>query len=208
VERLGGLPLALATAGAFLQQSTFSFERYLLEYEKRWNIDPRRPLQLQEYQDRTLYTTWDLSYTRLESNDPDAGRLLRLLAYFDNQNLWYELFYAGISGDPPAWLHEVVADDVNFDGAMGTLTKHCFLEVQTATKSWTMHTCVHDWTLASLNKVIDGREYWYAFDCIAASINDDDWHSLRLRNYARVAAHATRLVHNRFLRDDIIYDSI
>ena len=95
MARLGGLPLALATAGAYLHTSNFTFERYLQKYEERWNIDPRRPLQLQEYQDRTLYTTWDLSYTRLESEDPDAAKLLKLLAYFDNQSIWYELLHAG-----------------------------------------------------------------------------------------------------------------
>lgn len=34
--------------------------------------------------------------------------------------------------------------------------------------------CVHDWTLAVLNKDIDSQQYWYAFDCVAASINKDD----------------------------------
>ncbi|KAK5399989.1 hypothetical protein LTR06_011355 [Exophiala xenobiotica] len=87
-KRLAGLPLALATAGAYLHQSSFTFKRYLQEYEQRWNIDPRRPLQLQEYRDRTLFTTWDLSYTRLESEDVDAAKLLRLLAYFDHQRIW------------------------------------------------------------------------------------------------------------------------
>lgn len=57
VERLDDFPLALATAGAYLSQSTFTFERYLQEYERRGNIDPRRPLQLEEYQHRTLHTT-------------------------------------------------------------------------------------------------------------------------------------------------------
>jgi hypothetical protein len=33
---------------------------------------------------------------------------------------------------------------------------------------------VHDWTLAALNKDIDARDYWYAFDCISASVNDND----------------------------------
>jgi hypothetical protein len=39
-ERLGGLPLALATAGAYLHKSTLSFDEYLQEYEKRWDLNP------------------------------------------------------------------------------------------------------------------------------------------------------------------------
>ena len=90
-ERLAGLPLALATAGTYLQRNTVSFERYLQEYERLWNIDPHRPAKLHEYSERTLYTTWDLSYARLEAEDSYAAQLLKLLAYFGNQSLWYEL---------------------------------------------------------------------------------------------------------------------
>jgi hypothetical protein len=122
-----------------------------------------------------------------------------LLAYFDNQSLWYKLFYAGVADDLPEWLHKVIADDINFAGVMRILTDYCFVEVRKATKqqateSWSMYNCVHDWTLAALNKVIDARQYWYTFDCIAASINEDDWDSLGHLSYARLAAHATRLV--------------
>lgn len=135
-ERPGGLPLALATAGAYLRKSTFTFERYLQEYEKRWNIDPRRPLKLQEYQDRTLYTTWDLSYTRLKQDDPNAAKLLQSLAYFDNQSIWYELLHAGFANNSPMWLQESIDDLVDFESVMGTLVDYCFVEVQTAAQSW------------------------------------------------------------------------
>ena len=198
----------MATAGAYLHTSNFTFERYLQKYEERWDIDPRRPLQLQEYQDRTLYTTWDLSYTRLESEDPHAAKLLKLLAYFDNQSIWYELLHAGAADDSPEWLHEVIADDINFAGVMRTLTDYCFIEVQKSTKSWSMHNCVHDWTLAALNKGIDAQQYWYAFDCIASSINKDDLDSLEHLSYAHLAAHATRLVQDRFRRNDLLDDII
>ena len=142
--RLAGLPLALAAAGAYLCQSSFTFQRYLQEHEERWDIDPSHPLQLREYQNRTLYTTWDLSYSRLESIDPDAAKLLKLLVYFDNKSIWYELLSAGLANDSPQWLRKVIADDITFEGVMRVLTSYCFVEVQTTTKSWSMHTCVHD----------------------------------------------------------------
>lgn len=84
MERLADLPLALATAGAYLLKTTATFRQYLEVYERRFNVNPRRPTQLQEYPDRTLYTTWNLTYSRLEQEDELAARTLRLLAYFDN----------------------------------------------------------------------------------------------------------------------------
>ncbi|KAJ5823330.1 hypothetical protein N7447_005670 [Penicillium robsamsonii] len=205
-ERLAGLPLALATAGTYLQRSTFTFERYLQEYEKRWNISPRQPLQLQEYQERTLYTTWDLSYSRLEKGDPDAAKLLKLLAYFGNQRLWYELFRAGLTDRSPEWLREVVTDDVDFNDVMGVLVGYYFLDVHQTSDSWSMHNCVHDWTLAALNKEIDATYYWYAFDCISAPINDKDMNDFAKLSYSPLAAHATRLVQQRLCQNDDIYN--
>ncbi|CAG8907052.1 unnamed protein product, partial [Penicillium egyptiacum] len=205
-ERLAGLPLALATAGTYLQRSTLTFERYLQEYKRRWNIDPRRPTKLQEYRERTLYTTWDLSYARLEIDDSDAAELLKLLAYFGNQSLWYELFRGGLSKESPEWLRKLVADDVSFQGVMGILTEYYFLEVHLASETWSMHNCVHDWTLAALNKNVDIGHYWYAFDCVEATISGVDTDSLGHITFARSASHATRLVQQRFLDNDVIYD--
>ncbi|OQD96542.1 hypothetical protein PENSOL_c015G00659 [Penicillium solitum] len=203
-ERLAGLPLALATAGTYLQRNTVSFERYLQEYERLWNIDPHRPAKLHEYSERTLYTTWDLSYARLEAEDSYAAQLLKLLAYFGNQSLWYELFYDGLTDQSPHWLRGLVAY-MSFQGAMGKLTEYYFLEVHVESGTWSMHNCVHDWTLAVLNKNVDIEYYWYAFDCVDATINKVDTDSFGYVTFARSASHAIQLGHQRFLENNMTY---
>ena len=96
-----------------------------------------------------------------------------------------------------------MVDEISFDGVMRTLKDYCFVDVQPATKLWNMHACVHDWTLAGLNKDIDTRLYWYAFDCVSTFIHEQDWKSFNHLSYARVCAHATRLVHHRFRCDNL-----
>jgi tetratricopeptide (TPR) repeat protein len=184
--------LALATAGTYLRRSTFSFERYLQEYEHSWNFDRRWPARLPEYEP-TLYTTWKVSYDRLKSEDDKAAQLLGLLAYFSSRRLWYKLFQAGLSDDLPRWLYEIVSDDVVFESAMGTLTDYCFLEVQASTESWSMHTCVHDWTLTTLNQETDKTQYDYAFDCVGILAEREGWDSLANVSLSDLAAHAVRL---------------
>ena len=103
VQRLDGHPLALATAGAFLKNSQLSFAHYLQLYESKWNVTGHRARPLREYRDRTLYTTWNISFTRVEQEDPEAAQLLKLLAYFDNQNVWFELLRAGSGDSTPSW---------------------------------------------------------------------------------------------------------
>ncbi|BAE64783.1 unnamed protein product [Aspergillus oryzae RIB40] len=201
-ERLAGLPLALATAGAYLRKSPFTFQRYLQEYENRWNIDPRRPVKLQEYQERTLYTTWEISYNRLMKDDTEAAAMLRILAYFDNQSLWYELFRAGLKDGCP--LYEVINNDISFNGAMTVLAEYSFLEFHPGLKEWSMHKCVHDWVSASLRKAVGRQGYWYAFGCVSGSIEVSDEESLAYPLYSRYVPHAKHLSQSRFLTSDII----
>jgi tetratricopeptide (TPR) repeat protein len=181
-----------------------SFEQYLQEYEKRWNLNPRRPLKLQEYQDRTLYTTWDFSYARLENDDPDAAKLLKLLAYFDHQNIWCELLRAGSNNGLPGWLLDATSDPVGIENILGTLVEYCFVEVQWTTKSYSMHACVHDWIFAGLNKNIDSDSYWYAFDCVANLTDHKEEEFLGQLQYARLAPHARRLTHDRFSKAGLL----
>jgi tetratricopeptide (TPR) repeat protein len=186
----------LATAGAYLRRSTFSFERYLQEYEQTWNFDHHWPAKLPEYE-RTLYTTWEVSYKSLEHENDNAARLLGLLAYFSNRRFWYELFQAGVSEDLPEWLYGVVSSGLAFESAMRTLTDYCFLEVQVSSSSWSMHMCVHDWTIATLDhdQATTKTQYCYAFDCVGALAEEEDWNSLASVGLSDLAAHARRLEH-------------
>jgi len=92
----------------------------------------------------------------------------------------------------------MVADDVEFESVMRKLTSYCFLETRMPPETWSMHPYVHDWTLASLNTVIDRQQYWYSLDCVAASIDENDWEVLGNLKYARLSSHALWLVHDRF----------
>lgn len=139
------------TAGAFLRKSTLTFQQYLDAYEERWQVDPRRPPRLQDYQDRTLYTTWNLSYERLAENDSDAARMLQLLAYFDHQAVWYELCSAGLSDQLPEWLQSCLDSPMDFESVMSRLVDYCLVEVQYTSQSYSIHSCVYNWTLGALN---------------------------------------------------------
>jgi hypothetical protein len=58
--------------------------------------------ELSDYPSRTLYTTSDLSFKLIEQQDVRAANLLRLLAFFDHQDIWYELLQSSQDEDQPA----------------------------------------------------------------------------------------------------------
>ncbi|CRL23393.1 unnamed protein product [Penicillium camemberti] len=62
-----------------------------------------------------------------------------------------------------------------------------------------MHNCVHDWTLAALNRNIDVSYYWYSLDCVRAALDWNDYDSWGHLIFSRTVHHALRLLHQRFL---------
>ena len=66
-EELDGLPLALATAGAYLNQTAISFSDYLRLYKASWTKLLKMSPELSSYEDRTLYSTWQLSFDHVNN---------------------------------------------------------------------------------------------------------------------------------------------
>lgn len=122
-ERLDGLPLALATAGAYLRQVTTSWARYLSLYHKSWLRLQETSPKIDAYEDRALYSTWDLSYEHICLRNPLAGKLLQLWAHLDNQDLWYELLAAEILR--PTWFSDLIGDELGFQSSYTIVVQSC-----------------------------------------------------------------------------------
>ena len=60
LDKLGGLPLALVQAGAYIRARNLTAEKYIAHYEKTWDklmaYQDRYPRQ--EYAERSVLTTW------------------------------------------------------------------------------------------------------------------------------------------------------
>jgi hypothetical protein len=80
VKELDGLPLALSTAGVYLEQVTTSFSKYLQHYKESWLKLQRTSPQLSSYEDRSLYTTWQLSLDQVQRQNEFSAELLKLWA--------------------------------------------------------------------------------------------------------------------------------
>ncbi|KAF4886813.1 Kinesin light chain [Colletotrichum fructicola] len=93
-QKLDGLPLALATAGAYLNKVSTSSTEYIQMYEISWLQLQEQSPHLLEY-DRALYSTWNVSLRHIQLQNQYAVKLLRLWGHFDNYDLWqrYDAFY-------------------------------------------------------------------------------------------------------------------
>lgn len=101
IRKLGSLPLAIAQAGAYIAVHQISFTRYLEIYEKYFNrIAAKKPLEW-DYGDRTVWTTWEISFEAIKKADGRAAELLSLCSFFANENIRDEMLRRGgaLKGD-------------------------------------------------------------------------------------------------------------
>ena len=159
--------MALATAGAYLGQSPESVTEYLHAYEECWSELDDTSDELVEYEDRTLFSTWNLSLAQVQAQQPEAAELLRLLAYFSNEGISYDLLKAG-KGSNFEWLSLLTTNRRRFNRAMARL--HDYSLVEMSEDSYYLHTCVHDWTMQALNRDINAEYCWLAVLCIASNV--------------------------------------
>jgi hypothetical protein len=116
VKELDGLLLALSMAGAYLEHVTTSFSDYLRFYKASWlKLQTTSPL-LNSYEDRTLYTTWQITFDRIQQQNRASAKLLKLWAYFDRQDLWFDLLRHANSADES--IQKLTKDELDFTEAI------------------------------------------------------------------------------------------
>src|SRR5438045_2966481 len=150
-QELDGLPLALATAGAYLEQSATSFSDYLRLYRSSWLKLQQTSPEVSSYE-RALYSTWQLSFDHVKRQNEVSAKLLQLWAYFDNDDIWFELLRRGNSSSLD-WFSRLIEDELSFNQVMRVLCNHGLAEVDTSSqeriesRGYSMHGCVHSWTI-------------------------------------------------------------
>ena len=106
---------------------------------------------LQDYPDRSIWTTWAISYNTIREKDESAANLLLLWSFLDNKDLWHGLFAAACraSATTARWLSEWVGDmasnELKFAQAMGLLRNYSLVEDVEDRASYATHPVVHKW---------------------------------------------------------------
>ncbi|EMR83515.1 putative nb-arc and tpr domain protein [Botrytis cinerea BcDW1] len=179
VKELDGLPLALSTAGVYLEHVTTSFSDYLRLYKTSWLKLQTKSLRLYSYEDRTLYTTWQITFKRIQEQNPASAQLLKLWAYFHREDLWFDLLQHAKSVDNE-WIQKLTEDEPNFNEAItllctfGLVDPDRSLQQQVGARGYSVHSCVHSWIVFVLNKKWDKSLARLAFTCVASKVPSTD----------------------------------
>ena len=147
-----GFRLALATAGAYLDQVSVTYTEYLQLYRESWRQLHEETPRLQAY-DYALYSTWNVSYQFIQQQSPIAAMLLQQWAYFANEDLWYELLdESGL--EKPEWLEKLTENKLTFHTTLRLLCSHGLVEADRVlyrrlveSRGYNVHRCVHSWMM-------------------------------------------------------------
>ncbi|KAJ6096066.1 hypothetical protein N7486_006812 [Penicillium sp. IBT 16267x] len=145
-ERLDGLPLAIVIAAAFMRETGTSITHQIL------------------------------SASTSKNRDPNAARLLLLLARFDNRDIWYELVQStSNSFHIPEWLEKAISNGLAFKVCVKPLIEFSLLEAKQQEGSYAKHPVVQDWCvhMASTDTIVNPiRLSELALICVGYSVPD------------------------------------
>jgi tetratricopeptide (TPR) repeat protein len=151
LERLSGLPLALTQAAAYISQTAVSIVQYLEYYDCMWKdlMEHQDEYPLQEYAQRSVLTTWRISYDQVKLQSESASNLLQLWSFLFAGDLWFELIACTkelrAKTIVPDRLMELARSRLKFNRALSLLIKYSLVEAKTETASYAVHSLLHSW---------------------------------------------------------------
>jgi tetratricopeptide (TPR) repeat protein len=140
-EELGGLPLALDQAGAFIEESQSSLADYLHIYRaRRSELLSERGGLIDDHREG-VSTTWSLSFKKVEEKNPAAADLLRILAFVHPEAIPEEIITQG-SSHLGSGLQKVARDPLLLSQAIAALLAYSLVRRDPEAKTLSIHRLV------------------------------------------------------------------
>ena len=98
VEKLGYLPLAIDQAGAYLNKLSKPLRTFLPLFEANFKstLNRKPPSALWQYGEKTVVTTWEISFEAIQNEDPQAAELLLLCSFLSNEDIKADFLSRGL----------------------------------------------------------------------------------------------------------------
>jgi tetratricopeptide (TPR) repeat protein len=140
-EELGGLPLALDQAGAYIEETSCSLADYLDLYRTRRAEMLKERGGLTGDHPESVATTWSLSFQRVEEKNAAAADLLRLCAFLAPDATPEEIITAGAEHLGPV-LQATANDSMALNKAIAALGTYSLIRRDPAEKTLSIHRLV------------------------------------------------------------------
>ena len=138
---LGGLPLALDQAGAYLEETHCGLSAYQILYHSRGAEMLKERGGLVDDHPEPVATTWSLSFQKVEQQNPAAAELLRLCAFLAPDAIPEEIITQGAEHLGPV-LSPVARDPLALNKALGVLRAYSLIRRDASTSMLSVHRLV------------------------------------------------------------------
>jgi tetratricopeptide (TPR) repeat protein len=141
VQTLGGLPLALDQAGAYIEEVGCTTTDYLELYEKhRKSLLARRGALSLDHPE-SVATTWVLSFAHAQQANSAATALLRLCAFLAPDEIPEEIITEGAAELGPPF-NELASSPLAVNEAIAELLRYSLIQRHSENKALSMHRLV------------------------------------------------------------------
>jgi hypothetical protein len=151
---------------------------------------------LQEYADRSVLTTWTMSYEQVKGQSAEAAGLLRLWGLLDCGDLWYELVASASSLDRSmemlGWLQRFTESKLEFADALQILAHYSLVDTKAETSGHSIQSVLHEWCY-HLVEGDEKRMLCYVAASIVARMTPEESNSKYWKLCKRLLPHGSRV---------------
>ncbi|KAH6708751.1 hypothetical protein BKA61DRAFT_557568 [Leptodontidium sp. MPI-SDFR-AT-0119] len=195
---LGGHPIALKLAGAFIRETKCTPRDFLKTYQR-----VRSGLEGDEHASTTvsvdthpsIKTIMTIIYDQLRRVDSLAWNIFNLWTYLDNRDLWYGLFSPEfplpVQSKSLSWYRSAAASPEIFVEGMKILEAYGISQPARDRCSHFVHRVIIQCAQQALPKVLDPELAWLAVRTVGRAI-PDDVERIEVSLKGRLEAHAQR----------------
>lgn len=177
VESLGGLPLALDQAGAYMWEVKCSLQGYMLRYQQQQALLLHRRGSIPTDHPESVMTTFSLAFEQVRQRSPAAAELLKLCTFLAPEAIPEELITGGAT-HLGVIFQELASDQFAFDLAIESLLTFSLLKRERGSKVLTVHRLVQAVLYHAMTPT--EREEWMgrliiALDTVFPTVTQEVW---------------------------------
>lgn len=209
VTTMGGLPLALDQAGAYIEETGCSLVDYVQRYEEHRAYLLSRRGTPGGHHPNSVATTFKLSMQQVEQEHRAAADLLRVCAFLQAEAIPEELFVAGSAHLGPE-LEALVTDSAQLDQAIAVLRRLSLVQRQAETHTLSMHRLVQAVLQDSMAQ--ETRKQWAgrvtaALDAGFPEVLPAAEHAV-WKQCERLFPHVLRYLHQETASESLVFASL
>jgi tetratricopeptide (TPR) repeat protein len=212
ITRLGNLALAIDQAGAYISARSLPLDLFIDHYNnRREKVLKETPSTLWEYRRKlstaevetslSFFTTWEMSFEQIGGKTEE--HLLILSAFFDNADIFEDLFKAQFELEKPEWMKlfdiEGNWDSYEFQDVLARLAKISLIrsfEITTSGARFSLHPLVQEWIKLRSNTQDRQSKTREAIEVLADFMNGQDVGTFTLQLNQTILSHLNALIQN------------